>query len=70
MCSTFGAYEAHEEVFGLKMMAPERNPLLFAWITTLKEHPLMKGLQPPHDKLVETLQFIKRAIHARGSESH
>ncbi|XP_061988748.1 glutathione S-transferase U9-like [Rosa rugosa] len=49
MGSTFGAYEVHEEVYGFKLMDPDKNPLLFSWITRLKEHPLMKGLLPPHE---------------------
>lgn len=58
MGTTFGPYKAHEQVSGIKTMDPDRYPLLFSWITALNEHPLMKELHPPYDKLVELLQFI------------
>ncbi|KAL6281313.1 hypothetical protein ACE6H2_018194 [Prunus campanulata] len=59
MVVTFGPYKAHEEVLGFKMSDPERNPLLFSWVAAMKEHPVVKEVDPPHDKLVELLQFIK-----------
>lgn len=59
MGTTFGPHKAHEQVFGIKTMDPDRYPLLFSWITALNEHPLMKELHPPYDKLVELLQSYK-----------
>ncbi|KAM5570757.1 hypothetical protein ABKV19_011414 [Rosa sericea] len=70
MVATFGPHKAHEEVFGIKLMDPERYPLLFSWITALNEHPLMKEIQPPYDKLVELLQHFKPTNQATGTESH
>lgn len=58
--ATFGPYKAHEEVFGLKVLDPEKYPLLFSWVQKLNEIPLVKGVLPPHDKLVALLQFMKQ----------
>lgn len=60
MSATFSPHEAHEEVLGIKILNPEKNPLLFSWVTALKEHPLVKETNPPHDKLVGLLQFIRQ----------
>ncbi|XP_004299365.1 PREDICTED: glutathione S-transferase U10-like [Fragaria vesca subsp. vesca] len=70
MVVTFSPHKVHEEVFGIKTMDPDRYPLLFSWITALNEHPLVKQISPPHDKLVELLQIYKPTNQARGSESH
>lgn len=66
MDATFGPYKAHEQVFGFKMLDKDRNPLLFSWVAAMKEHPPVKELDPPHDKLVQLLQFIKQTSHARS----
>ncbi|ONI08670.1 hypothetical protein PRUPE_5G192700 [Prunus persica] len=66
MVVTFGPYKAHEEVLGFKMLDPERNPLLFSWVAAMKEHPVVKEVDPPHGKLVELLQFIRSTSHARS----
>lgn len=66
MVATFGPYKAHEQVFGFKMLDKYRNPLLFSWVAAMKEHPLLKELDPPHDKLVQLRQFIKQTSHARS----
>ncbi|XP_068306446.1 glutathione S-transferase U9-like [Pyrus communis] len=66
MVATFGPYKAHEQVLGFKMLDPDRNPLLFSWVAAMNEHPLVKELDPPHDKLVRLLQFIKQTSHARS----
>lgn len=58
--ATFGSYKAHEEVFGLKVLDPEKYPLMFSWVQKLNEIPLVKEVLPPHDKLVALLQFMKQ----------
>lgn len=58
--ATFGPYKAHEEVLGAEVLTPEKTPLLFSWITALNNHPLVKELIPPHDKLVGLLKSIKQ----------
>ncbi|KAJ9677413.1 hypothetical protein PVL29_022411 [Vitis rotundifolia] len=42
MCALFGPYRAHEEVLGMKMIDPERNPLLFSWVMAITELPVVK----------------------------
>ncbi|KAK4354210.1 hypothetical protein RND71_026404 [Anisodus tanguticus] len=59
---TLGAYKVQEEVFGVKVLDPERTPLLYSWITTLIELPIVKGITPPHDKVVSFLQFLKEIV--------
>lgn len=58
--ATFGNYKANEEVNGLKILDPEKYPLMFSWVRKLKEIPLVKEVLPPHDKLVALLQFMKQ----------
>lgn len=66
MVATFGPCKAHEQVLGFKALDPDRNPLLFSWVAAMNEHPLVKELDPPHDKLVQLLRFIKQTGHARS----
>lgn len=60
MAATLSPHKAQEEVLGVKILNPEKNPFLFSWVTALKEHPLVKETHPPHDKLVKLLQFIRQ----------
>ncbi|KAJ9163615.1 hypothetical protein P3X46_023264 [Hevea brasiliensis] len=57
---TFSAYEAREEVSGVKILNPERNPFIFSWVTTLKQLPIVKELLPPHDKPVGLIRFVRK----------
>ncbi|XP_021287144.1 glutathione S-transferase U9-like [Herrania umbratica] len=59
ICSTFSPYKAYEEAFGVKILDPERNPLVFCWVKALNELPLVKELYPPHDKLVAMLKVVR-----------
>ena len=59
--SIFSPYKAQEEVLCVKLLNQETNPLLLSWVTALNEHPLVKELNPPHDKLVRLLRFIKQS---------
>ncbi|XP_041016230.1 protein MRG2-like [Juglans microcarpa x Juglans regia] len=43
--------EAFQEVVAV-IFSPETNPTFWSWVTALKNHPLMKRMLPPHDKLV------------------
>ncbi|XP_022736158.1 glutathione S-transferase U9-like [Durio zibethinus] len=68
VCSIFSSYKAYEEVLGVKILDPERNPLIFCWVKTLKELPLVKELYPPHDKLVALLKIVREnALKASSS---
>ena len=59
LCSTFGPYKVQEEVLGVKVIDPEKTPLIFSWVTALIELPVMKDLMPPHEKLVEVFQTFR-----------
>ncbi|GMN45638.1 hypothetical protein TIFTF001_014835 [Ficus carica] len=59
LCSCFGPYKAQEEALGIKVIDPEKNPLIFSWLNALLEVPAIKELLPPHEKLVELLLFFK-----------
>nr|XP_009768455.1 PREDICTED: glutathione S-transferase U10-like [Nicotiana sylvestris] len=57
---SLGTYKAAEEVLGMKVLDPERNPFIYSWVNTLLELPLVKQTLPPHDKVVSRLEFIKQ----------
>ncbi|XP_049397754.1 glutathione S-transferase U9-like [Solanum stenotomum] len=59
---TLGAYKVQEEVFGFKLLHAEKTPLLCSWVTTLIELPIVKGITPPHDKVVSFLQYLKNKV--------
>ncbi|PON93611.1 Glutathione S-transferase, C-terminal-like [Trema orientale] len=59
LCSTFCPYKVLEEVLGLKIIDPEKNPLIFCWVTALIEVQVVKELMPPHEKLVEVLGIFR-----------
>ncbi|PON57366.1 S-crystallin [Parasponia andersonii] len=50
LCSTFGAYKAQEEVLGLKVIDPEKNPGIFSWLNALIDLPVVKESAPPYEK--------------------
>ncbi|XP_055828144.1 glutathione S-transferase U10-like [Solanum dulcamara] len=59
VCS-LSTYKAAEEVLGMKILDPEKNPFVYSWVTTLLELPLVKEILPPHDKVVSRLEFINQ----------
>ncbi|PON93605.1 Glutathione S-transferase, C-terminal-like [Trema orientale] len=58
--ATLGFYQVQEQVLGAKFLDPETTPFLFSWVTAINEHPVVKELSPPLDKLVGLLQLIKQ----------
>ncbi|CAK7326817.1 unnamed protein product [Dovyalis caffra] len=58
--TTFSSYKAYEQVLGVKVLEPEKNPLLFTWVTSLNKLPIVQELLPPDDKLVAILQSIRQ----------
>ncbi|EEF52176.1 glutathione S-transferase U9 [Ricinus communis] len=60
MCSLFSPHKAQEEVLGVKIIDPDKTPLIFSWITSINELPAVKEITPPHEKLVELLQFLRQ----------
>nr|POE91324.1 glutathione s-transferase u10 [Quercus suber] len=59
--STFGYYKAQEEYFGLKLIDPEKTPLLFSWLSALLELPVVKESLLPHEKVVGFLKLMREA---------
>lgn len=60
MFSIFGSHEAQEQVLGIKVIDPDKNPLLFSWMKALKDLPLVKDVvSAPHDKLVALLESVR-----------
>ena len=51
----FCNYEAFHEVVAV-VFSPQKNPVIMAWVKALKNHPLMKEMLPPHDKLVDKMR--------------
>ncbi|EOY01939.1 Glutathione S-transferase TAU 10 [Theobroma cacao] len=48
-------YQAFHEVVTV-IFDPAKHPSFFSWVTALKEHPLIKEVLPPHDKLVALMR--------------
>lgn len=59
MCITFGPYKAQGEVLGVKIIDPEKNPLIFSWVNALIEVPEVKDLSPPFEKIIEVLHTFR-----------
>ncbi|PSR95807.1 Glutathione S-transferase [Actinidia chinensis var. chinensis] len=59
MCSILYVFEAVEDVAGVKLMDPEKNPLIFSWVKALFEISEVREIKPDHDKMVGLLQFIR-----------
>ena len=51
MGTTLWNYEAFHEIVAV-VFSPVKNPTIMAWLKALKNHPLMKEMLPPHEKLV------------------
>ncbi|OIT37567.1 glutathione s-transferase u9 [Nicotiana attenuata] len=43
MVATLKDFKAQEKVLGLKILDPEKSPLIYTWVTTLLEQALVKG---------------------------
>lgn len=56
MCGLCGPYRVEEEVVGLKVIDPQKFPIVFSWVKALSHVPEIMELTPPHDKLVAALQ--------------
>ncbi|XWS23194.1 hypothetical protein CRYUN_Cryun29cG0100200 [Craigia yunnanensis] len=48
-------YQAFHDVVTV-IFEPAKHPSFFSWVTALKKHPLVKGILPPHDKLVAKMR--------------
>nr|GMC54496.1 glutathione S-transferase U9-like [Ipomoea batatas] len=59
---TLGAYKVQEEVFGVKILDPDRNPMLDSWVNSLIELPVIKEAAAPREKVVPFLQGFKQRL--------
>ncbi|XP_009771522.1 glutathione S-transferase U9 [Nicotiana tabacum] len=59
---TLGAYKVQEQVFGVKILDPDKTPLLCSGLSSLIELPIVKEITPPHDKVVSFLHFLKEMV--------
>ncbi|EOY21827.1 Glutathione S-transferase tau 9 [Theobroma cacao] len=57
--SLLGPHKVQEEVLGIKIIDPEKTPLIFAWLTAINQLTVVKESTPPHDKLVALLKFLR-----------
>ena len=60
--SILGSCKALEEFLGLKLIDPEKTPLLFSWLSALLELPVVKEallLLLPHEKVVGFLKYMR-----------
>ncbi|KAK3226782.1 hypothetical protein Dsin_006644 [Dipteronia sinensis] len=58
--AVLATHKANEEVLGVKMVDPEKFPLMFSWVQQLNELPPMKEVVPPHEKVVDLLRFVRK----------
>ena len=59
MVSLFGAHKVQSEVIGVKIINPEKTPIVFSWINALIELAVVKDSAPPHDKSVAFLHAFR-----------
>ncbi|KAG5522810.1 hypothetical protein RHGRI_034830 [Rhododendron griersonianum] len=59
ICSVLGSYKAIEEVFGAKLIDPERNPLVFSWLEAILKLPAVKEIRLTHEETVTYLQILR-----------
>ncbi|XP_054804994.1 glutathione S-transferase U9 [Prosopis cineraria] len=60
-CTVFGAYKSHEEVLGIKSLDADKFPVLFSWLMAVTELQAVKEAAPPHEKVVQFLQFVRHS---------
>ncbi|KAG5035463.1 hypothetical protein JHK87_010373 [Glycine soja] len=60
-CALCGAYNAHEEVLGMKFIVPEKFHMLFSWLMAIVEVETVKKAIPPHEKTMGILQFFRQS---------
>ncbi|PRQ16166.1 putative glutathione transferase [Rosa chinensis] len=53
--SVFCAFSAVEELIVVKIIDPEKTPVLFSWITALREQPIVMETIAPPEKLVSLI---------------
>ncbi|KAG9451310.1 hypothetical protein H6P81_011275 [Aristolochia fimbriata] len=52
-------YLAFEEAIGLEIFDPEKHPLLFKWLTKMKELEVVKETTPDHERMVAFFRRLR-----------
>ncbi|KAF5477034.1 hypothetical protein F2P56_003713 [Juglans regia] len=60
LLTCFGSYKVQEEVLGFKLMDPEKTPLVFSWLTTLLEIPVVKEAIPSHEEIMLVIKYVRQ----------
>ncbi|CAI0401671.1 unnamed protein product [Linum tenue] len=61
MCAFFGLHKAQSEfVRTTEIIDLQRTPLVFSWVESLKEVPVVKEVLPPHDEVVNLLRGFRQ----------
>lgn len=58
--SVFCPIKATEDFLGVKIIDPEKTPLVYSWVETLKGLSLVKETIPPYDKLLQIVSYYKQ----------
>ncbi|KAL0355725.1 UNVERIFIED_CONTAM: Glutathione S-transferase U9 [Sesamum radiatum] len=58
--ATLGAFRAQEEFLGIKILDPDKHPMMYQWVTTLMELPVVKEVTPSHASFVSILQRFRQ----------
>lgn len=58
--AVFSPYKAQEEVAGVQILDPEKNPPILSWVTARNQLTTVQELLPPHDKIVGLLQSVRK----------
>ncbi|KAM5570742.1 hypothetical protein ABKV19_011400 [Rosa sericea] len=66
MFSVFDSYETHEQVLGIKVIDPEKTPVIFSWIKAINELPVVKELHIPHEKVVASVKLFSKLAMKRN----
>ncbi|KAL6183114.1 hypothetical protein ACLB2K_044525 [Fragaria x ananassa] len=60
MFSIFDSYEAHEQVLGIKVIDPEKTPVIYSWIKSINELHVVKELHIPHEKVLASVKLFRK----------
>ncbi|KAF9626156.1 hypothetical protein IFM89_031283 [Coptis chinensis] len=64
------SHRAIEEIVGAKLIMPEIHPLFFAWVTAMKNHPVVKETLPPHEGLLNhVLKYKQRTLELLNTKA-
>lgn len=68
-CSVFGADKVYQEILGVNLLEADTFPVLSSWLMAVVELQVMKEAAPPHEKVVQFLQFLRQSALSSTSAS-